>query len=252
MVYDIHYGSGDVYGYNSHDTVCINRENCAQEFSFLNVGMQQGLYSLKASGIVGMSPTDANENGDLFIVKMRDSGVIEKAEFSLFINLEENNSSIQFGGYDLNKYALPGSSMTFHEIEDNADHWQLTLDSMSLVGVNDFSVGEGRKIIVDSGTSFLLMPERDRKAFIQYLSQHLFCMEATLPFCYCDEHQYQSFKDIRLTIDSKNYFLPKENYVMKDSNICAIGVMSHPLMDFWILGLNFFQNYYTIFDQENR
>ena len=39
---------------------------------------------------------------------------------------------------------------------------------------------------------------------------------------------------------------------MKDSSICAIGIMSHPMMEFWILGLNFFENYYTVFDQENR
>jgi hypothetical protein len=94
VVYDIHYGSGDVYGYNSHDTVCITKSNCAADFSFLNVGQQQGLNTLYASGIVGMSPTNANESGDLFIVKMKKEGVIEKAQFSLFINLLENNSSI--------------------------------------------------------------------------------------------------------------------------------------------------------------
>ena len=79
VVYDIHYGSGDVYGYNSHDKVCITSTDCADDYSFLNIGMHSNLYSLKASGIVGMSPTDANENGHLFIVKMKRSGVISKA-----------------------------------------------------------------------------------------------------------------------------------------------------------------------------
>ena len=27
--------------------------------------------------------------------------------------------------------------------------------------------------------------------------------------------------------------------------------MTHPSMQIWILGLNFFENYYTIFDQED-
>ena len=27
--------------------------------------------------------------------------------------------------------------------------------------------------------------------------------------------------------------------------------MTHPTMQVWILGLNFFENYYTVFDQEN-
>ena len=27
--------------------------------------------------------------------------------------------------------------------------------------------------------------------------------------------------------------------------------MTHPTMPIWIIGLNFFENYYTVFDQEN-
>ena len=30
-----------------------------------------------------------------------------------------------------------------------------------------------------------------------------------------------------------------------------MGIMSHDTMSFWILGLNFFSNYYTVFDQED-
>jgi len=75
-VLDLHYGSGDVYGYNSHDKVCILPDHCADAFSFLTVGMQQGLSTLKTSGIVGMSPNHYEKMGDLFIEKMRESGVI--------------------------------------------------------------------------------------------------------------------------------------------------------------------------------
>jgi len=41
-----------------------------------------------------MSPTNAGENGDLFIEKMKNQGVIEKAQFSLSINLADDQSSI--------------------------------------------------------------------------------------------------------------------------------------------------------------
>ena len=52
----MHYGTGDVYGYNCFDSVCVSEGICAHHFSFLLVGEQNGLERLAASGIVGMSP----------------------------------------------------------------------------------------------------------------------------------------------------------------------------------------------------
>ena len=35
-------------------------------------------------------------------------------------------------------------------------------------------------------------------------------------------------------------------------DVCTLDIMKHNTMEQWILGLNFFENYFTIFDQENR
>ena len=42
-VIDLHYGSADVYGYISQDQVCLVPESCADDFTFISVGMQTGL-----------------------------------------------------------------------------------------------------------------------------------------------------------------------------------------------------------------
>ena len=42
--------------------------------------------------------------------------------------------------------------------------------------------------------------------------------------------------------------------MLKDDDypdVCTLEIMTHANMEVWILGLNFFENYYTIFDQEN-
>lgn len=94
-------------GENLHDKICLTKDSndCAENFSFLNVMMQSGLDAMRASGIVGMSPNHFEKQGDLFIEKMRDSGVIDQAVFSLYIDLQNDNSKISFGGYDLAKFA---------------------------------------------------------------------------------------------------------------------------------------------------
>lgn len=56
----------------------------------MTIGMQQGLDFLASSGIVGMSPNHFEERGDLFIEKMKETGVIDSSVFSMSIELEQD------------------------------------------------------------------------------------------------------------------------------------------------------------------
>jgi hypothetical protein len=89
---------------------------CAEDFSFVTIGMQSGLSNLAVSGIVGLSPNVKNNVGDLFIVKMRDSGVIDKAVFSIMIELKNDKSKMTIGGTDLTNMAALGSQLVYHDI----------------------------------------------------------------------------------------------------------------------------------------
>lgn len=129
---DLHYGSGDAYGFLSHDQVCLTKDACASDFSFINVGMQQGLGVLSASGIVGLSPTNGGSKGDLFIEKMKSSGVIERSLFALKLDVKNDESSMTIGGYNMTQFAQPHSDMEFHNITKGTIHWALNLTKMTL------------------------------------------------------------------------------------------------------------------------
>jgi hypothetical protein len=65
---------------------------------------------------------------------MRDSGVIDQAVFSLYIDLQHDNSKISFGGYDLEKFAHKNSELAYHYVyPQNAIHWQLSLPQISVL-----------------------------------------------------------------------------------------------------------------------
>lgn len=92
--------------------------------------MQTGMEWVKASGIVGLSPQDESSMADMFILRMRDTGVIEKAIFSFMIDVKNDRSKLLLGGYDLEAMAAPGEQLTYHSIIDEATHWTLKLQKV--------------------------------------------------------------------------------------------------------------------------
>ena len=114
-------------------------------------------------------------------------------------------------------------------------------------------------MIVDSGTSFLMLPSADVDLLIDYLNyeQGMGCIDASWAItCPCvDDNYIEWFPDFTLNIGnttSKPYFIPKEQYVYEKDGVCALLLMRGSKTPFWILGLsNFFPNYYVVFDMEN-
>ena len=118
-----------------------------------------------------MSPTSYDPYCDLFINKMKKAGVIDEAVFSMYIDLKDNQSKMTLGGFDLELYSLPGQELQYHDIIPKTGHWMVTQDYMSTTqgGNNDFKIGVKANTIVDSGTSYILMPLADREALISHL-----------------------------------------------------------------------------------
>lgn len=62
----------------------------------------------------------------------------------------------------------------------------------------------------------------------------------------------EAFPDIHFMIGGRDYFIPMEDYILYDwsANRCYNTLLTIKGLNFYIMGLNFFKNYYTVFDQE--
>ena len=114
-------------------------------------------------------------------------------------------------------------------------------------------------MIVDSGTSLLLMPEmefQDLMAYIKELTgiEETFTNDFGLESFPCTKDDtYVLLPYIGFKINGRQYKVPPASYIGYKSGTCTMKIMTNKRdKTFITLGLNFFENYYSVFDIENK
>jgi hypothetical protein len=91
---------------------------------------------------------------------MYKQGVIPEQVFSLQIGDENEQSIVTIGGYNTTRFAK--EELVWHNLT-NKFWWTLKLDSVSLSG-KDLGISTS-KVVIDTGTSFTLMPTSKNKPY---------------------------------------------------------------------------------------
>jgi hypothetical protein len=72
--------------------------------------------------------------------------------------------------------------------------------------------------------------------------------------CKCKSTEdFKNFPDLRWTINGTHYYYPKESYLelQYDQCILLISNMYSVGSGDWMMGINFWENYYMVFDNDN-
>jgi hypothetical protein len=109
------------------------------------------------------------------------------------------------------------------------------------------------QLIVDTGTSLTLIPSQDFNRLVSIITKEnpkldFYKLKNGLSASMCTREDFSQFRDISFKVDNIIYQLPVSAYVQYSAGQCQLRLMNAPSVGHWILGLNFFHGYYTVFD----
>jgi hypothetical protein len=202
-----------------------------------------------------------------------------KPMFSIFLsNKEAEAGKITFGGYDLAKYAKAGAKDNDIFWSDLAHQrtyfWTLRMGQLEFADGQKLDVGSNI-MILDSGVSYALIPTEDFNKLSEVLSKQygVTCQkgerqesgsQVASSDCKCKD--YSALPALKMTILAnkedkvgKAFSMPRETYMKDLGTSCKLmlnpsdmQIGAHYGETQWVMGDQFMQAFYTIYDHEKR
>ena len=222
-----------------------------EDYHFKSIVYQEDLDGLATAGIIGLAPSSQGTESQLWVPSLYKAGAIKQNIFSMYID-QSATSKIQIGGYDTDKYAI--EDLKWYKLTSN-EFWQFNFGNVT---IGDLKINPAVSIMMaDTGTSLNMLPSEDFyqivNGYVKPNFKNCHVMSSSLTACDCSEEQHKNVSDIHFTINGDDYLIPRDSWFERvaSSQKCVVKFMHGPGKEYWILGLNFFSSYYTVFDYEN-
>ncbi|KAL4474853.1 hypothetical protein ABPG74_001549 [Tetrahymena malaccensis] len=278
---NIEYGVGSVDGYVVKENIYLSdKDQTGFEYEFLLVKNVTNFKVLQIQGIIGLGREESSEfNHQTILGSMKKKGVIDQRVFSLFLSDSSclGNSVLVFGGYNEDYTQGPISYISVNTNE----MWSVEISSAALaLGTQSDSSNQKENkrsklqfstdtVIIDSGTTKIVLPKPDLSAFMDLLKQDfgIVCelekrsASAEIFTLVCAESDYQKYPSFLFTLGSspaeqKEFELTGEEYIEScfyhlQVRKCALR-FQYVETEYILLGDTFLRKYYTIFDMDNQ
>ena len=243
----VSYGTGTVEGVTVTDTVAFANYTVEMGFgSATNTSNDFNNYPM--DGILGLGRPGSNQIGTPTVMQVLDNKNLLQANI-LGIHLQRNSDGakdgqITFGGVDRSKFQ--GSLSYTATVSTDSNLWEIPVDDVAVSGTScKFT---GRSAIVDTGTSYILMPPADAKILHAQIPGSTNTGGSPNFMIPCS-----TTKTIQFTFSGVIYSVQSNDYLGKaDSTgkMCASNIIGQQAYSAnqWILGDVFLKNVYTVFD----
>ncbi|KAE9981791.1 hypothetical protein EG328_011383 [Venturia inaequalis] len=251
--FSVAYGTGSVEGVQGTDTVKLGTMSASLTFG-LAQSVSDEFLSYPMDGILGLGrpETLASDATGVKAPSFLDALVSQKVISSKLFGLAlwrsadggNNDGEINFGSPDSSRY--DGDLNNIAAVKSTSGFWEIPIAD---AGVDGKKVGiTGRTAIIDSGTSFILMPQDDAAKLHKAIPNSSQNDESfTVP---CD-----STNKVQIVFGTVTYDISPKDYIGNPSGSgCASNIIGRQVFGSkqWLLGDVFMKNVYTVFDYDQQ
>ena len=245
--WSVSYGTGTVEGVTVTDTVAF--ANYSVEMGFGSATFTSNDFNnYPMDGILGLGRTASNQIGAPTVMQVLDDNNLLQANI-VGIHLQRNSDGakdgqITFGGVDHSKFQ--GSLSYTATVSADPSLWEIPVDDVAVSGISCKLTG--RSAIIDTGTSYVLMPLGDAKIVHAQIPGSTNTGGSPNFMIPCN-----TTKTIQFTFSGVTYSVQPEDYVSQADSVgtmCASNIIGQQAYSAnqWILGDVFLKNVYSVFD----
>ena len=246
--FSLSYGTGSVSGVVVSDIIGFSDMHMSWSFGSAS-NTSDDFNTIPIDGILGLGRPKSNIMGvPTFMEAVNDAKLFPANLFGVHLQREADGSmdgEITFGSPDVTKY---GGDLVYTDTIANGADWEIPVDDVIVNGVPCRL--SGNTAIIDTGTSFILLPPEDAKQVHGKIPGSQQNGETyTIP---CD-----TTTSIQIVFSNMRYTLSPEDYIgrpVTGGNRCASNVIGLAAMgpNQWLLGDTFLKNVYTVFDVDHN
>ncbi|WRT70112.1 uncharacterized protein IL334_007106 [Kwoniella shivajii] len=244
---NITYGIGSAEGCYAHGAVSIG-PYVVPDVELMGVtAVDQALASSGSvlSGILGLAG-ETNSDGQPTIVKaMYDLGLIKAKTVGFYLSEDENiDSEITFGDVTTSEHADTSQKVILQSVANEMSLYEVKMDYMTVGAEN---VSGAKNVIIDTGSSYIYIPEEDAMQIYSYLPSPKMSDQGYLLPCSPADAPALSFIFGGMTFDLDYKYLVGANAGEGDG-YCWAKIGSLKGMDTWVIGDAFLHTVYTSFN----
>jgi len=247
--FSVTYGTGSVSGTTASDTIHIGSLSTTLTFGVAN-NVSQEFSSYPMDGIMGIGRGD-NVEGTIeapqLIEELANAGLVSSKIYGVHLGRAAdgaNDGELNIG--EINKNRFDGDLNWISANNNDIGFWEVAIAD---AGADNTMTGmKGRSAILDTGTSFILMPEDDALALHKLIDGYTQSGETFTVPC-------STTKAMQVKLGSITYDIPSKDWVggTAESGLCNSNIIGRKTFgdNQWLMGDVFCKNMYTVFDLDN-
>ena len=242
--FNLTYGTGSVSGVTVNDTVHIAGMSIPLSFGAASTTSNDFL-GYPMDGILGLGRSASNTMQ--FPTVMEAIGNTIDLPANLFgVNLQRDsdgstNGELNFGAPDTTRYT---GDLSYTETVSDGKMWEIPVDDAGFDG--NLCKFTGKSAVIDTGTTFILLPPTDSKQLHSQIPQSQ--QSGEMFHIPCSTKQ-----PVQIIISGVSYNITPKDYIgkpLEGGSLCESNIIGRQAFgsDEWLLGDVFLKNVYTVFD----